>query len=65
MKSKSYQMDPPPSKTFEAIDPIKHTELMKQLTPTLRKFYRILSVDSSKEMIQFMLRLLKWSLKYV
>ena len=58
MKSKSYQMDPP-SKTFEAIDPIKHKELMKQLNPTLREFHRILSVDSSKEMIQFMLRLLQ------
>ena len=52
-------MEPVPSKTFDTIDPIKHTELMKKLNPTLREFYRILSVDSSKEMIQFMLRLLK------
>ena len=55
----------PPSKTFDKIDPIKHKEIMNQLSPTLREFYRILSEDSSKEMIQFMLRLLKWSLKYV
>ena len=58
-------MEPVPSKTFEAIDPIKHKELIKQLNPTLREFHRILSEDSSKEMIQFMLRLLKWFLKYV
>ena len=54
-----------PSNTFEMIDPIKYKELMKQLNPTLREFHRILSEDSSREMIQFMLCLLKWSLKYV
>jgi len=48
-----------PSNTFEVVDPVKHKEIMKKLNPTLREFYRILSVDSSKEMIQFMLRLLK------